>query len=445
MNDALKRLRIKFVAIIMAVVATILAVVFAVILVVDHNNNVDEVYQALDEVIAHDVIDQEGKPRDANPLSNEAPDQDVPPFEIGGRNPDRSLIPVAVYEITPEGNLTLVSNAASGMMKESILENAAEQAQTLSDGHGFLNSLGVYYLKSTKGEKELIAFADEQSVSGWKSLAPLLGGVGFGALVLFFIVSLIFSKWALRPVETSWHQQQQFVADASHELKTPLTVMAADVAILKRHPDRTIASQSQWIESIEAENKGMQELVNDMLLLANTDTQEYASTQQMEQVDLSKLLNANILQFEPLAYERNISFFAAIAENVVIIGNCDKLQRLINVLVDNAFKYVAKEGSISLNLTIQKNSALLSVSNSGAPIPDEDIPFIFDRFYRSDKARTHNEKHGYGLGLSIAREIAQMHGGTIDVVSEDALTSFIVNLPLAHSNPPTTDPENNSI
>lgn len=434
MNDALKKLRIKFIAIIMAVVTVILAVAFTIIVSLSYTANADEVSLALEEAVDHAHMESENVlPFDKAPFEDGRTfDKESPRFEIGGRSPERSLVPIAVYELSSDGALTLISSAASGAMAESLIDDAGKQALKLADGEGFLDSLGVYYLKESHGDTAIIAFADEQSVSEWKSLAFQLLGIGLVTLALFFVLSLFFSKWALRPVEASWRAQQRFIADASHELKTPLTVIAADVAILKRHPERTIAGQSQWIESIEAESEHMHELVGDMLLLASADAQEKGASIRTELIDLSKLLNADILQFEPLAYEREITLLTNIAEEVMVQGDKDKLRRLISVLFDNAFKYVNENGTISVSLQVMGNTAKLSVSNTGMPIPSDDLPHLFDRFYRADKARVRDDEQSYGLGLSIAYEIAQSHGGSIDVTStEDAGTTFTVVLPLA--------------
>ena len=431
MNNALRKLRIKFVAIIMAVVAVILAVVFSAIVAISYNNSTTEVYDALDSAIEHDTLEMRGPFDKMRPEGGDALFDEEPRFEIGGREPEQSLIPVAVYQLDAAGSMTLASSAASGAMAESVLDDTAAQAAALPLGHGFIDSLGVYYAKEIRGGETYIAFADERSVSQWRSLALMLVGIGLGALALFFVVSLIFSKWALRPVEASWKQQQRFIADASHELKTPLTVMAADVAILKRNSEASIASQSQWVESIEGEIDSMRELVGDMLLLARADAQEETALAGTTSVDLSKLVNVELLQFEPIAYERALEFDASVASGVEIQGDRDKLQRLVSVLLDNAFKYVNDGGHIAVGLSTCEDSVVLTISNSGGFIPAEDLPHVFDRFYRTDKARARTGELSYGLGLSIASEIAHLHGGTIMVAStESSGTTFTVTLPL---------------
>lgn len=431
MDSALRKLRIKFVLIIMVSVALILSAVFTTIVVINYNNSVGEVYGALDDAIAHDTFRVHLTPFGNLQSNTDDATEEAPRFEIGGRGPDRSLIPVAVYAVRSDGTMVLASSIESGAMAESLLNEAATQATTLPTGHGYINSLGVYYARENRDGALYIAFADEASASEWQPLARTLVVVGLGTLALFFVVSLIFSKWALRPVEKSWKQQQRFVADASHELKTPLTVMAADVAILKRHSDTSIASQSQWVESIEREIDSMRSLVSDMLLLARADLKEKNTLDAAENINLSKLVNAQLLQFEPLAYERALEFDSDVASGVSVIGDKEKLQCLVSVLLDNAFKYVDEGGRITVTLKVHDASAVLAVSNSGGFIPPDDLSHVFARFYRADKARTRTEEVSYGLGLSIASAISHLHGGTISVDSAEGIgTTFTATLPL---------------
>lgn len=442
MDSALRKLRVKFVCVIMAVVAVVLAASFAAIVALNYNAAVTEVYEALDDAIVHAGSQQrEDFPAYAPPEKGAKGQgeiqggkrEDLAPkgFEIGGKAPGKSLMPTAVYVVDGSGQLSLASSTATGAMTEEVLADASAQVSALPDGRGFIDAIGVFYSKQWHDGTTYVAFADEGSVSEWKSLALALSGVGAATLVVFFLISLLFSKWALRPVAESWRRQQQFVADASHELKTPLTVMAADVSILKRHPTRTVAAQSQWVESMETEIESMQDLVGDMLLLASSDAAAAETQGEAAPVDFSKLVSLQLLQFESLAYERGVSVASDVGPNVMVSGNAEKLRRLVGTLLDNAIKYAGEGGRIEVELLRDGGNARLLVNNSGDPIPAEDLPHVFDRFYRVDKSRGRDAGRSYGLGLAIASDVAKSHGGSLSATSSEASgTTFVATLPV---------------
>lgn len=427
----LKKLRIKFVAIIMAIVAVVLLAVFSTICVVSYQQAVSEVYVALNAAIDHDSMPKKEPlaatlpPEDAfsegdlAPSSERSESEGDRPFEIGGKGGGKQFIPVAVYEIGADGSLTAVSDVATASIADDVLKDAAKMADGLADGSGLVETLGLYYVKHTNDTGTFIAFADQASAQGWQSLALTLAAVGVGALLVFLVISLLFSNWALHPVAESWRKQQQFVADASHELKTPLTVMLANTSILLKHPEKTVACQSNWVESIETEATNMQRLVGDMLLLATPDRTKHVQTQMFAPVNLSDMVERNLLQFESLAFERAIEVDSDIEDDICIEGSAPRLERLVSTLLDNAYKYAGEHGRIGVTLKQASRRIELVIFNSGDVIPPEDLPYIFDRFYRVDKARERSVG-GYGLGLAIAREVAEEHGGTIGVRSSMA-------------------------
>jgi signal transduction histidine kinase len=248
----------------------------------------------------------------------------------------------------------------------------------------------------------------------------------------FFLVSLFLARWALKPTEESWKRQQQFVADASHELKTPLTVLLADADILLAHPQDTIESQRKWVEYIQDEAHRMKELVEDMLFLARGDA---AAKTQLEAlpVGLSDLCWNCLLSFEPVAFEQGVDLASDVAPGVTVSGDGGQLRRLVAILLDNACKYCPHGGKVTLTLAKNGDRAALTVHNTGPAIPAEALPHLFERFYRVDAARGRSTG-GYGLGLSIAASIAQRHRGKISVTSsEEAGTAFTVTLPAEHS------------
>ena len=248
------------------------------------------------------------------------------------------------------------------------------------------------------------------------------------ALAAFLVISVFFSRWALRPVEDAWTRQRRFVADASHDLKTPLTVILANTSILMEHPERSVASQSQWVESTQHEAEQMQGLVGDLLLLAQAD--ESASKPPMEHLDLTDLVEGELLQFESVAFERGVELRSQLEPSVEIRGNVNRLRKLAGTLLDNACKYADEGGQVNVELRRSPRRVELAVRNTGFAIAPEDLPHVFDRFYRGDKARTRDEG-GYGLGLAIARAIAEEHGGTLSAASDEASgTTFTLALPV---------------
>lgn len=273
-----------------------------------------------------------------------------------------------------------------------------------------------------------IAFVDRSlEINTLTSLVKTSLLVGFGSLLAFFLISLFLGKWALRPVEKAWLQQKQFVADASHELKTPLTVIRANADIVLSHPQETVQEQAQWIEYIQAEANRMTTLVNNLLFLARTD--EAKSSIIMSSINLSDIVWGCVLPFEPVAFEQDKTLQTDIVPGLYVIGDENQIKQLLGILLDNACKYSGQRGTISVKLT--KNSehkVILAVNNTGSYIPPDQQEQIFERFFRLDKSRS-REHGGYGLGLAIARSIVRMHNGKISVQStQETGTTFTVVL-----------------
>ena len=364
--------------------------------------------------------------------ANDAYNGFAPP-EIGNRRnqprASNSLIPVAVYR-TFEQTVTLVPQVTSASISDDVLSEAVESVQGAADGYGTLGDLGLHYYRVTKESATFYAFADTSYTDSWRTLALMLAAVGLATLVVFFVISLFYSRWALKPVREAWDSQRQFVADASHDLKTPLTVVLANSAILLKHPEHSIASESQWIESTQKEAENMQGLVNEMLELAQIEAGEKAPVEK-ELLDYSDLVDGETLMFDAVALERNCSFECEVEPGITINGNEKQVEKMVSTLVENAFKYVDSGGSVTITLRRSGKNAILRISNTGAIISPEDLPHIFDRFYRTDKARTSGEG-GFGLGLAIAREIARQHDGDITCASDQSSgTTFTVTLPIA--------------
>ena len=287
-----------------------------------------------------------------------------------------------------------------------------------------------YYLQGRQGGKRvfLVTSLDNLNASLLR-FAMELGGLFLLAGFLVFGLSFFLARMSLRPVEHAFSEQQRFVQDASHELKTPLTVILANLSILKSRPAATIQEEMLWIQNTETEARRMQELTERLLFLAKADSKRLSP--KIERLSLSQLTEAAALPFTALAFERGLSLETKLEAELYVKGDARALTQLLAILIDNALKY-AKSGSVvTVRLARQKKQALLSVHNEGEVIPQDALPHLFDRFYRVDKSRA-RAQGGYGLGLSIAKTIAHAHGGDIRVESSaEHGTCFTTTLPLS--------------
>ena len=434
-----RKLRVQFIAVVMASVAIVLGVVFTGICVNEYQKSMSEVEHALNTSIDHasDGFATEG-PNGMRQHDNRRPRDVVDDFwnstedfggpRIGGGGGDRSIVPVAVYMVMEDQSYSIVTSFTTAQIESDVLNEASAIVNGLGDGIGTIDSLGLHYEKRTTDRAVYVAFADTSSTDSWKSLALTLGVSALGILAVFFVIALLLSNWALRPVKEAWESQRQFVADASHELKTPLTVILANNSILLKHAQDTIASQSQWIESSQIEAENMQGLVNEMLELAQVESR---AAVHHEPVDFSDLVDGITLQFESVAFERGCQYNESIEEGIVVNGDATRLGKAVSTLVENGLKYVNEGGAVSITLKRNGKNCLFEITNTGSAISAEDLPHIFDRFYRTDKART-SGAGGYGLGLAIAREIIREHDGGVTCTSTEAEgTTFSVTLPLS--------------
>ncbi len=377
---------------------------------------------------------------DASASESASSESTVAPPVIGGANGSATVL-TAVFKVEENGIYTAIPAYTTAMLPERILLRADEDVIASSNARGYLPEYDLMYERLSTDGGWYVAYADASRTHEWQRLAFMLAMVGAIALVIFFLINIFFSNWAVRPVMQSIKRQQQFTADASHELKTPLTVILANLSILRSHPDSSIAEQMQWIESSETEAHRMQLLVNDMLSLArpqhDKEKEAARTAANAKRLDLSDLVEGEVLQFESVAFDRGILLESRIQEGVSVDGDEEKLGRMVSTLIDNACKYVEPNGLVDVSLTIEAPAALtdpvalLSVHNTGEPIAPEDLEHLFDRFYRADKART-GGKGGYGLGLAIGQQIAHEHNGEITVSSSLAEgTTFTVTLPLS--------------
>ena len=269
--------------------------------------------------------------------------------------------------------------------------------------------------------KDVTAMYNGMEKATW-ALA-VLGGV---ALIFAAGIGYVLSGGAMKPVREAYEKQRQFAADASHELRTPLAVVLASADLLRSDPSITSPFLKQVIEDVRDEVKKMTKLVGDLLTVARTDGR--ANQLKPVRMDLVSAAQQTVRIMRPFAEKKDIVIDEELPKRVEIHADEQKIRQLILILVDNAVKYTPEHGRISVCVQEDRGSVKLSVSDTGIGIAPEHQERIFERFYRVDKARS-RRMGGNGLGLAIAREIVEAHGGSIAVESEPGKgTTFHIRL-----------------
>lgn len=385
----IKALRRKFVIIIMSVVIFILLAIFLTLFVTTKRN----IERNSIKVLQQSLVPQSNvSNRDYNP----------------NKLPPSPRIPTLVVEYKDD-SYYIIDNQIH-YIDDSNVDDIVNSAFNDGKDYGEIEEYNLRFLKRELGNSNFISFADtsiEAAIIQDLVINSLL--IGVAALIVFFILSVFFARWAVKPVEKAWQRQRQFVADASHELKTPLTVILSNAEMLAS--DKSYSRKNiQRIENIKEEGIRMKKLVESLLMLARSDYID--SKPQFSTVCFSDIVMDSVLLFEPAIYDEGKYLDYDVEENIEIKGDSEKLRQLTDILLDNANKYTDRGKKISVKLHIsQKKGVHLSVANEGEPIPKDELKNIFRRFYRVDKSRT--TYGGYGLGLSIAENIVLEHKGKI--------------------------------
>lgn len=358
--------------------------------------------------------------------------QDVLRTALDRGDSDDANLPTAVVEVAPSGHIKVLSNHIYYLTEEKIADMVALARQTGTE----TGTVGEFSLRwrSRRPNPGFVryAFADtyverhslrSQAVTSWV--------VGAASFLGFFLISVFLSRWMVRPVEDAWRKQRQFVADASHELKTPLTAALSNVDMVIAAPDASREKNTRRLQITKTELFRMKSLVEKLLVLARADAVDAQEIPLItSRVDFSDLVSCCVVSFEPVVYDAGKQLTSAVTASMTVQGDAKKLRELADILLDNACKYSAPRSLIRVVLAPgKKHELLFSVATQGVPISEENRTRIFERFYRIDESR--GEIKGYGLGLPIAKSIVEEHHGRIWVESGPSGNTFFVTLPAA--------------
>ena len=360
------------------------------------------------------------QPAESRPES-QRPAEDAPPKgDKGVRMPTFTLF------YSDSGALTAQGSDFYDLSDTAYLQSLLTAAKSRGTEHGVLWSESLRFLRNdVRGNSySFMDISSELTTIGNLFLNCTL--IGLAAFVGFLLLSILLARWAIRPVERAWIQQQQFIADASHELKTPLTVIMTGAELLS-DPNIDEKAKARCVTNILETSHKMRSLTEEMLTLARAESVQQELLE--EQCSLSDLLEDSLLSFEPLFFERGLELLGEIEEGITVKGNETQLRQLGDILLDNARKYSLPGTSLLILKKQGHKFCELTLSNPAHPMAREDLDRIFERFYRADQVRT--TTGSYGLGLPIARSIVHRHRGSIKAEQHDGTLSFRIRLPLS--------------
>ena len=398
----IKRLRIKFVCINMTIVTAMLLVIFGMVLQFTQENLENQSIRMMQNVAENERV-QPGRP---------------------GASREEVQLPFFFVTIDFRGEMTAASGGYYDLSDEEQVLQIIQQARNTDAETGILKEYKMRFQKRTMPFGEAMVFVDISSeIATMENLVKTCVFIGIISFSVFLGLSFWLARWAVKPVETAWNQQRQFVADASHELKTPLTVIMTNAELLQS-PEYTDADRRRFSDSILTMSHQMRGLVESLLELARVDNG--AAKMVFSEFDFSEQVSDGLLPFEPVYFEKELLLESEIEEGLKVKGSQAHLRQVLDILLDNAAKYASPQGTVTVKLKRQGSHCLLSVANPGEQISKEDLKNIFKRFYRIDKVRSMN--HSYGLGLSIADSIVKEHGGRIWAESAEGINTFFVQL-----------------
>ena len=392
----IKKLRMKFVLINMSIVTFMLCVIMGLVYFFTQENLEEQSVTMMKDVAVRSA----------------KPDLVAEEEEIH--------LPYLVFKMGNQGETIVIRGGYYDLSNEKVLDDLVHKVNHSKKRVGVLKQYNLRYCMVDSEPGRYLVFADMSSeLATLDHLMKTSLVIGMIAFLLFLLISIALSKWVVRPVEETFNKQQKFIADASHELKTPLTVIMTNVQMLLDLPGEKKQNQVFLERTLTMSHK-MRDLIEEMLELARTDA--FEEKQLFVRLNLSKVVEDAFLPFEAIFFEKGLMAQTQIEPNLFVKGEEEKLGHLVEIFLDNAGKYSKPHGKIVVSLKqVGRHHLLLEVANEGEPIAKENLKRVFERFYREDESR--NSKGSYGLGLSIAKGIMDRHHGKLWMESENGMNS----------------------
>lgn len=416
-EDPISEMRAKFVLACHHIAAILLLVMFVMIWSISYRTTMSKINIAIKYVASS--VDGSGKTH--LPLQN-TEDGDFRASTVG----------CAVFSVNRDGVIDyykLYENFPFLHDYDDVEEVAEKTIETVDKGKDSFKLNGRRYRVYGREDIGIKYYAFYDYSTEYVMLRNSAIGYGVAyvcSIIAVVLIAYLLSDGIIEPVKQSMENERTLTANASHELKTPLTIISANLSVIQSEPDSTVAENAKWLDSIEDQVKRMNGLIMDMLELSKL---EQAETPTLSEVDLSEIVAGGILSCEALCFEKNIEIEDFVSDGLTVNGDRSMLERLTLILLDNAVKYTPSSGRITVELKeIAKKKIKLSVVNSGQGMSADAVAHAFDRFYKGDTARTQSaNSSSFGLGLSIAKAICDKHGAEITCVGvEGEYTEFDV-------------------
>ena len=407
-----KKLRLQFLLLIMTIITIVMVISFTFVYIITNQNILSENHQRLDSVVLEHTY--------ASSFPNADHDEMlVWTFEDNSTSFDTYIF----MRLNEQNNLTQLNTTAPFEMDfyNDFVQNRLGAMQS-GDIVQLEDRQWLTYVNTAENERIFAMLDITDRMTILQDLLVTFTTIGVGMLMLIFCISLIFSTYTVKPVEQAWNKQKQFIADASHELKTPLAIISANLSAMKAKP----AASEKFTGYIEVQTKRMSGLITHLLTLAKYDNLTINSDVKL--VNLSEMVLNTILNIEVLAYEKGIDITYDIDSNIYLLSNEEKIVQLLTLLLDNALKY-GDHGKkiVLLSLKKQLKTIVLEMSNYVDIDKNLNLEKLFDRFYRADDARVYKEG-GYGLGLSIAKVIVEELNGQLSARLDEDQIIFTITL-----------------